>query len=128
MYKKLCEIIEKQQQGKEDTAAYYVGEQLKAMACGNDFITELLINDLRQADMSIENAEKQIKAYADKNRKNGTNCVCVTPDKADKILREFYGLPKPEESANNIISEISPAAVEDAFIDLEKILLGDDND
>lgn len=125
MYKKLCEIIEKQQQGKEDTAAYYVGEQLKAMACGNDFITELLINDLQQADMSIKNAEKQIKAYADKR---GAGCVCVTPDKADKILREFYGLPKPEKSSNNIISEISPAAVEEAFIDLEKILLGDDND
>lgn len=126
MYKKLCEIIEKQQQGKENTAAYYVGEQLKAMACGNDLITELLINDLQQADMSIENAEKQIKAYADKNRKSGANCVCVIPDKADKILREFYGLPK--KSSNNIISEISPAAVEEAFIDLEKILLGDDND
>ena len=43
--------------------------------------------------MSITAAEKKIKAFAD-GHKTG-NFSCVTPMEADRILREFYGLPEP---------------------------------
>ena len=41
----------------------------------------------------LSRAEKMIKAYAD-SHKTG-NFACVTPAEADRILREFYGLPEP---------------------------------
>ena len=45
--------------------------------------------------MSLEKAEQRIKAKADELRKSMHNasCVCVPPNVAEAILREFYGLP-----------------------------------
>ncbi len=45
--------------------------------------------------MSITEAEKKIKAYAD-SHKTG-NFSCVPPAESDRILREFYGLPSSDE-------------------------------
>ena len=42
--------------------------------------------------MSITEAEKKIKAYADAHKTG--SFACVTPAEADRILREFYGLPQ----------------------------------
>ena len=58
---------------------------------------ELIAQDLENETMSITEAEKKIKAFAD-GHKTG-NFSCVTPMEADRILREFYGLPSPGESA-----------------------------
>ena len=41
--------------------------------------------------MSITEAEKKIKAFADAHKTGGF--ACVTPEESDRILREFYGLP-----------------------------------
>ena len=49
--------------------------------------------DALQPEMGIVQAEAQIRAYSDANRK-GATCFCVTPIRAEKILREFYGLPE----------------------------------
>ena len=43
---------------------------------------------------SITEAEKKIKAFADGHKTR--NFSCVTPAEADRILRQFYGLPEPE--------------------------------
>lgn len=123
MYKRLCDIIEKQQEKCKNTPAFYVGEQLKDAARNDSNITELLIHDLQQPAMTIVEAEKQIKAYADGLRKD-KKCVCVTPDKADEILRKFYGLPdkpKCETAATNA----SHDAHNDDYIDINAYLLGD---
>ena len=40
--------------------------------------------------MSIQQAEKKIKAYADAHKTG--SFACVTPAEAERILREFYGL------------------------------------
>ena len=69
--------IEGQQAGKENTAPYYVGEQLK--------------NIIRKIkEMSIVECEKKIKGYADKHKTG--NFAFVSPQQAEKIICEFYGI------------------------------------
>lgn len=108
------ELIEVQQKGKENTAPWMVGEQLKEIAEREPISAGILLNDLQVETMSIVEAEKQIKAYSDKHKK-GTS-FCVIPTVAEGILRKFYGLPEREEK---------PAQVEsasDGYIDLDAFL------
>ena len=90
--------IEAQQKGIESTAPWMVGEQLKEICRNEPGSAELLDKDLDVPSMSIKNAEKQIKAWADKQKRNG-NCVCVPPNTAEEILRKFYGLPERGRAA-----------------------------
>lgn len=101
--------IEVQQRENENTPAWCVGEQLKDMSRSDQAVAELLDKDLDVESMSIVEAEKKIKEYADKNRKG--RCGFVPPNIADEILRKFYGLPArdeaieptPEQASNKII-------------------------
>ena len=86
------EMIEAQQKGKENTAAWMVGEQLKEICRSDRHCAEIVAQDLTKEAMSIVKAEQQIKAWADKQKRTG-NCVCVPPNKAEEIIRNFYGLP-----------------------------------
>ena len=52
---------------------------------------ELIAQDLENEAMSITEAEKKIKAFADGHKTGSFSCV--TPAESDRILREFYGLP-----------------------------------
>lgn len=90
-YEELCALIGVQQEKCKEQPAFYVGEQLKDMARGDQFAIELLLQDLQVAAMSIIEAEKKIKEYADKHRKG--NCAFVPPLVAEEILRKFYGIP-----------------------------------
>ena len=83
------------QQGKERTAVWMVGEQLKEICEKEPRAAELVLQDLENPEMSLANCEKKIKAYAD-NHKTG-NFACVIPSEAEKIIREFYGLDRPAE-------------------------------
>ena len=90
---KAIAAIEKQQaEVKERSAQWMVGEQLKDICRHEPGCAELIYQDLQVEKMSITEAEKKIKAFADKNKANGF--ACVTPVEADRILREFYGLPE----------------------------------
>lgn len=94
-YENVCQMITEQQKGKEGTAPWMVGEQLKEIAKNEPLAAELLTRDLEIPEMSIVEAEKKIKARADAMHKGKKgNCVCVPPNVAEEILREFYGLPK----------------------------------
>ena len=112
--KELRKIIDAQRKGKEDTPVWMVGEQLLDIAAGEPDSLELLKQDLKVPEMSLENAEKQIKAWADKHKKG--NCCCVSPKVADGILRKFYGLKSLEERRN----DVKPAG--DSYIDIEAFL------
>ena len=85
------EMIEEQQKGKEGTAVWMVGEQLKDICRREPACEALLMEDLRNPDMSLAKAERKIEEYARKNKKGG--CGCCPPNEAERILREFYGLP-----------------------------------
>jgi len=88
----VIEKIEAQQKGKEGTVPWMVGEQLKDICHADPGCAELVDKDLDNPAMSIVEAEKKIKAWADKNKKG--NCAVVPPNVAEKIIREFYGLPE----------------------------------
>ncbi len=94
------------QQGKERTAVWMVGEQLKDIIRHDLRLQELVSQDLDNTGMSLAECEKKIKAFADKHKTG--NFACVTPAEAEDIIREFYGLgpsggavsavPKPQTS------------------------------
>lgn len=113
---KLRELIEAQRKGKEDSPVWMVGEQLLDIAAGEPDSLELLKQDLTVPEMSLENAEKQIKAWADKHKKG--NCCCVSPKVADGILREFYGLKALDEQK----SEAKETQKQSTLIDIDSFL------
>ena len=108
-FEKVAELIAAQQKGKEGTAPWMVGEQLKDIARAEPASAELLAQDLTVAEMSLEKAAAQLQAYSDKNHKNA-GCFVITPDVAEGILRKFYGLPekgaiqKPAEEEPKVFS------------------------
>ncbi len=82
--------ISRQQKGKENTAVFMVGEQLKDICRDNAEAAEIVLQDLENAEMSIDKCERKIKEYAD-GHKNG-NSACVPPNVAEDIIRKFYGI------------------------------------
>lgn len=101
MIDEVIKQIEEQQRGKENTAPYYVGEQLKDIIRNNPQSAEIVGQDLKIEEMNIVKCEKKIKKYADEHRKN--NFACVTPQQAEKIICEFYGINQPK-STEKIVS------------------------
>lgn len=93
---KAISMIESQQNKvRARSPQWLVGEQLKEICRMEPPSAELIAQDLENESMSIVEAEKKIKAFAD-GHKTG-NFSCVTPLEADQILREFYGLPAAGE-------------------------------
>ena len=115
-YEKLVALIEEQQKGKEDTDVFMVGEQLKDIGAESEHNAEILLQDVAMKEMNLVAAAAKLKDYADKNHKNA-KCFCISPKKADEILRGFYGLETKEDDG------VKNAPVQDSgFIDLESFL------
>ena len=91
MIERAIRLLEEQQKKvNERSAPWMVAEQLKEICRREPRNAELIAKDLENPEMGIVQAEKKIKAYADKHKTG--NFACVTPAEADTILREFYGL------------------------------------
>lgn len=99
------------QQGKVQDAVWMVGEQLKDICRIDPHCAEIVMQDLENPDMSLANCEKKIKAYADKHKTG--NFSCVIPSVADKIIREFYGLPAASAHAPVVAKQEEKPAVID---------------
>ena len=94
MIERAIAMLEDQQSRvKVRSPQWMVAEQLKDICRHESHSAELIAQDLENPAMSVTEAEKKIKAFAD-GHKTG-NFACVTPAEADRILREFYGLPSP---------------------------------
>lgn len=78
-----------------------VAEQLMDICRAEPICAALLDQDLDVEAMSITEAEKKIKAYADAHKTG--SFACVTPVEAERILREFYGLPQRGEPDRDAI-------------------------
>lgn len=95
------------QQPKECTPVWMVGEQLKDMLRAEPNLADIVAQDLDVKEMALAECEKKIKAFADKHKTG--NYACVIPSEAERIIREFYGLPvqgeaaAPEPTGNNRI-------------------------
>jgi hypothetical protein len=106
---KAIQAIERQQKSvKERSAPWMVGEQLKEICRREPKSAELIAQDMENPAMDITQAEKKIKAFAD-GHKTG-NFACVTPIEADRILREFYGLPAQGETGERPAETAGSAA------------------
>ena len=75
---------------KARSAPWMVGEQLKDMVRREPGIAQMIAQDLTVGGMSLTAAEAKIKAFADKHRTG--NFACVTPQEAETIIREYFGL------------------------------------
>lgn len=95
-------LREQQSKVKERSAPWMVAEQLMDICRREPASAELIAQDLENEKMSIVEAEKQIKAFADQHMTG--NFACVTPVEAENILRKFYGLPRPGETVTAGIS------------------------
>ena len=114
MTERAVALLEEQQaQVKARSPQWLVGEQLKDICRREPQSAELIAQDLENPGMSITEAEKKIKAYADAHETG--NFSCVTPPEAEQILRAFYGLPEPKPEA-------APAPVKKPPINLADFL------
>ena len=110
------------QQAKENPRSpqWMVGEQLKDICRREPQSAELIAQDLEKGSMSITEAEKKIKAYADKHKTGSFSCV--TPIEADRILREFYGLPEPGAASEPLPAPVAAPPSAPGFINLADFL------
>lgn len=113
------EMIEAQQKGHAFSPVYTVGQQLKDICREDPHCAELVAQDLQNKGMSLEACEKKIKAWADAHKPGPkAPACCVPPDVAEKIIREFYGLPEtgaePQKPALTLLPQ--KAAAEDGAV------------
>ena len=110
------DLIAKAQTGLENTDAYMVGQQLKDI-CRNPECAKLVAADLENSAMGLKHCAAKIKAWADAQRKKTkASCVCVPPDVAEGIIREFYGLPgKADQEAEPVADMYSGASLDDLW-------------
>lgn len=95
IFDKLCEKIALQQSGKEYTDVFMVGEQLKDICRNNSRASELVLADIELEEMSLKECAAEIKKEADRlHKEKKGSCICIPPDVAEGIIREFYGIPE----------------------------------
>lgn len=95
---KAIEMIKKQQRGKEAEPEYMIGLQLIDMIREDESISALLEEDLQLKSKSLAACAAELKKEADSiHKEKHVNAVCITPATADRIIRQFYGLPDPKE-------------------------------
>lgn len=102
------EKIAAQQKGHENTDIWMVGQQLKDILRGDPALEEIVDKDLDVKEMSLADAAKKIKEWAEEqHRKTKGSCVCVPLVAAEGIIREFYGLPAcgASEPAAPVVAE-----------------------
>lgn len=121
------EKIEAQQKGKENTAIWMVGEQLKDICRADLACAAIVAEDLENEDMTIEAAAEKIKEYADdQHRKLKNDQICVPPNVAEQIIREFFGLPSSAASAaaneGQAIDPIPANSITSGLLDLDIFL------
>lgn len=104
--------ITSQQEGHDGDDVWMVGEQLKDICRREPGCVSILMEDLENEDMAIPKAAGKIMTYADSQRK-GRSCVCVPPQKAEAILREFYGLPEAGAAATTAVFDLGDISLED---------------
>lgn len=113
------EKIDAQVKGKEYTPVWGVAQQLKDILREDPSLEEIVDKDLDVQGMSLADCEKKIKARADAiHKEKGLKGVCIPPQEAEKIIREFYGLPDAVEqlpqAAGSAASPLTSAGAEGA--------------
>lgn len=102
-FEELLRKVSEQQQGKEFTDIFMVGEQIKDICRNNAKATELVVADLDVPEMSLERCAAEIKKEADwLHKEKKGSCICIPPNVAEGIIRKFYGIPEDDENTDNV--------------------------
>lgn len=104
----LNELINKislQQKGKENTPEFAIGEQLKDIATCEPTSAEIINQDIEVSGMGLVDVAKYFKSYSDKNHKS-QKVFCITPIKAEELIRKFYKLPDKEVKEKTVKTEL----------------------
>lgn len=112
----LDRIAAQQDKHRQGSAPWCVGEQLKNILRAQPEAADLVAKDLDQNGMGLADCEKKIADFAQKN-KQGNVGFCGPAD-ADRIIREFYGMPERSETP----SPIAPAGTQAAVPTRRKII------
>lgn len=121
------EKIEAKQKGKENTDIWMVGEQLKDICRADPACAAIVAEDLENKEMSIAAVAQKIQDYADDlHRKMKSNRICVPPNVAEGIIREFYGLPAAGTSVANdetpMVDHVQASDITNGFLNLDSFL------
>lgn len=112
----LAAIEDQQKKHKQGSAPWCVGEQLKDMLRAEPALAPLVEQDLAQPGMDLAGCELKIRDFAGKH-KDGNVGFCGPAD-AERIIREFYGLPPRSKTP----SPIAPAGTQAAAPTRRKII------
>lgn len=104
-----CMQLIAEQQGTQKNHVYWLGEHLKDICRTTPGAWDLVAVDLEMPSKSLTDLEKEINANA---KKNGG---CSPFPEADKIVREFYGLPLRDEVPTPAIAEPAPTVQRNAL-------------
>lgn len=85
------EITAQQAKLNEYSPVFQLGEQLKDIISESPDVAGIVLDDLKQPGMKLSDCEKKIAAFAQSHRHG--NAGCCPPKEADRIIREFYGIP-----------------------------------
>lgn len=113
-----AKIAEQQKGNQQYSVIYQLGEQLKEI-CMDARCAQLVAEDLENKSMSLKELEKKIAAFASAHKSG--NCGCCPPREADRIIREFYGLPERAERVLQTTAteaEIKPKPRRGSLLDL----------
>lgn len=88
---------------KKGSHAWCIGEQLKEICRREPESSRLVEQDLENKEMGLEACARKFEEWAAKNREG--NRACITQWQAEKLIREFYGLPEPaaEETRSRLV-------------------------
>lgn len=119
--KAIAAIESQQKKLAKDCPAFYVGEQLKDIIRATPRAAEIVLEDLAMKGMGVADCENKIADYA-KAHKTG-NHGCCPPQVADRIIRDFYGIPAAPAAAT--VQPAAPAATVDRPAIKSKVSLFD---
>lgn len=110
-------LREQQSKVKERSPQWMTAEQLMDICRMEPESAERIAQDIEHGGLNITEAEKKIKAFADSHRTG--NFACVTPAEADRILREYFGLPEGGGRQEHLVIPFPTPAGESGGIHLD---------
>ena len=96
MQESVIERIQAQQKKyQEDDLEYALAELMMDLCETEPQAAELIAQDIDKQEMTLEKCARHMEDYARKNKKG--NSYGMNDRKARRIVREFYGIPAPDD-------------------------------
>ena len=90
----VAQLREQQREFPEASTQFHAAEQLIEICEREPESARLILEDLKNPDMSVERAERKIHDAADELHQKWKHGVAISDRVAERILRDFYGIPQ----------------------------------